>query len=147
MAIISSKPADHSNHRPAAEESAVDALLDVLQEAQQELPLDSAIAKGGRRSQKKKQEETTIAPEDKTNSELLKGDRIVEETQKQDEKIRPQTIQEYVGQKDLKDVLDIAIRAAKGRGEENPAATALQRRHAGRRDAECMAVRQGRGAA
>ena len=117
MAIISSKPADHSNHRPAAEESAVDALLDVLQEAQQELPLNSAIAKGGRRSQKKKQEETTIAPEDKTNSELLKGDRIVEETQKQDEKIRPQTIQEYVGQKDLKDVLDIAIRAAKGRGE------------------------------
>ncbi|MBC7517093.1 MAG: Holliday junction branch migration DNA helicase RuvB [Alkalinema sp. FL-bin-369] len=79
--------------------------------------MDSAIAKGGRRSQKKKQEETTIAPEDKTNSELLKGDRIVEETQKQDEKIRPQTIQEYVGQKDLKDVLDIAIRAAKGRGE------------------------------
>ena len=70
----------------------------------------------GRRSKAKPKEENLL-PTPETNSELLKGDRIVEETQKQDEKIRPQTIQEYVGQKDLKDVLDIAIRAAKGRGE------------------------------
>ena len=116
MAIISSKSADHSNSRPAAEESAIDALLDVLQEAQTELPLETLQTGKGRRSKAKPKEENLL-PTPETNSELLKGDRIVEETQKQDEKIRPQTIQEYVGQKDLKDVLDIAIRAAKGRGE------------------------------
>ena len=119
MAIISSKPADHSNRRPADEESAVDALLDVLQEAQTELPLEKMQTGKGRRSKAKPREETleNTKPEPETHSDLLKGDRIVEETQKQDEKIRPQTIQEYVGQKDLKDVLDIAIRAAKGRSE------------------------------
>ena len=119
MAIISSKSADHSNRRPADEASAVDALLDVLQEAQQELPLETMQTGKGRRSKAKPREETleNTKPAPETHSDLLKGDRIVEETQKQDEKIRPQTIQEYVGQKDLKDVLDIAIRAAKGRSE------------------------------
>ncbi len=49
--------------------------------------------------------------------ELLQPDRQPEETSKQDEKIRPQSLQEYIGQSDLKEVLDIAIQAAKGRGE------------------------------
>jgi holliday junction DNA helicase RuvB len=49
--------------------------------------------------------------------DLLQPDRQPEETTKQEEKIRPQSLQEYVGQKDLKEVLNIAIQAAKGRGE------------------------------
>ncbi|MCU0524929.1 MAG: Holliday junction branch migration DNA helicase RuvB [Elainella sp. Prado103] len=40
-----------------------------------------------------------------------------DETEKQEEKIRPQRLSEYIGQKDLKEVLDIAIRAAQSRQE------------------------------
>lgn len=40
-----------------------------------------------------------------------------EETNKQEEKLRPQTLDTYIGQKDLKQVLSIAIGAAKSRRE------------------------------
>jgi holliday junction DNA helicase RuvB len=50
-------------------------------------------------------------------NELLKPEPAPEETAKQDDTIRPQTLAEYVGQKDLKEVLDIAIKAAKVRQE------------------------------
>ncbi|WP_414858391.1 Holliday junction branch migration DNA helicase RuvB [Phormidesmis priestleyi] len=40
-----------------------------------------------------------------------------EENGKPEERLRPQKLSDYVGQKDLKDVLDIAIQAAKVRGE------------------------------
>ena len=40
-----------------------------------------------------------------------------EENGKPEERLRPQKLSDYVGQKDLKDVLDIAIRAAKVRDE------------------------------
>lgn len=46
---------------------------------------------------------------------LLQADSEPEEHGKQEEKLRPQSLKEYIGQKDLKDVLDIAIRAAKAR--------------------------------
>ena len=36
---------------------------------------------------------------------------------KQDDKIRPQRLAEYIGQKDLREVLAIAIKAAKSRNE------------------------------
>jgi holliday junction DNA helicase RuvB len=114
MAIISSK-------QPAAEppeESAVSSLVDLLSDVQAELPI--APAQKGRRGTTQKavaKAAETETTEKLTENELLKGDRSVEETQKQEEKIRPQSIKEYVGQKDLKDVLDIAIRAAKARGE------------------------------
>ncbi|MBF2000969.1 MAG: Holliday junction branch migration DNA helicase RuvB [Synechococcales cyanobacterium C42_A2020_086] len=48
---------------------------------------------------------------------LLKPDATLDETGKQEEKIRPQRLREYVGQKSLKEVLDIAIRAAQSRQE------------------------------
>jgi Holliday junction DNA helicase RuvB len=41
----------------------------------------------------------------------------LEETTKPDDRLRPQTLADYIGQKDLKDVLQIAIQAAKGRKE------------------------------
>lgn len=116
MAIISSKQS--ASELP--EDKAVSSLVDLLSDVQSELPI--APTQKGRRgtTQKatgKNSEPETPESETSTDNELLKGDRSVEETQKQEEKIRPQSIKEYVGQKDLKDVLDIAIRAAKARGE------------------------------
>jgi holliday junction DNA helicase RuvB len=49
--------------------------------------------------------------------DLLQPEAEPEERSKQEEKLRPHRIEEYIGQKDLKEVLDIAIKAAKGRGE------------------------------
>ena len=118
MAIISSKQPTPEKSAAAGMDVLVDTLIEVG-EVQAELPLDTKAQtpKKGRRSVKAKDDEWIEDSSPKTPDELLKGDRAVEETQKQEEKIRPQTIQEYVGQKDLKDVLDIAIRAAKARGE------------------------------
>lgn len=50
-------------------------------------------------------------------STVLQAEPEPEERSKLEEKIRPQSLMEYVGQKDLKDVLDIAIRAAQSRKE------------------------------
>lgn len=48
---------------------------------------------------------------------LLEPDAKPEEAGQQEEGLRPRKLSEYVGQKDLKDVLDIAIRAAQARKE------------------------------
>ncbi|CEJ44091.1 Holliday junction branch migration DNA helicase RuvB [Umezakia ovalisporum] len=52
-----------------------------------------------------------------TNENILQPQAATEEQGRQEESIRPQRFADYVGQKDLKDVLDIAIKAAKSRGE------------------------------
>ncbi|BCL34175.1 Holliday junction branch migration DNA helicase RuvB [Nostoc sp. MS1] len=48
---------------------------------------------------------------------ILQPEAAIDEQDKQEESIRPQKFADYIGQKDLKDVLDIAIKAAKSRGE------------------------------
>ncbi len=48
---------------------------------------------------------------------VLQPEAAIDEQGKQEESIRPQRFADYIGQKDLKDVLDIAIKAAKSRGE------------------------------
>ncbi|WP_016949144.1 Holliday junction branch migration DNA helicase RuvB [Anabaena sp. PCC 7108] len=48
---------------------------------------------------------------------LLVPEAAIDEEGKQEESIRPQQFADYIGQKDLKDVLDIAIKAAKSRAE------------------------------
>lgn len=48
---------------------------------------------------------------------LLQPQAAVDEQGKQEESIRPHRFDDYIGQKDLKDVLEIAIKAAKSRGE------------------------------
>uniref|UniRef100_A0A832H3J4 Holliday junction branch migration complex subunit RuvB n=1 Tax=Oscillatoriales cyanobacterium SpSt-402 TaxID=2282168 RepID=A0A832H3J4_9CYAN len=48
---------------------------------------------------------------------LLRPDAKPEEYGQQEERLRPRKLSEYVGQKDLKEVLDIAIRAAQARQE------------------------------
>jgi Holliday junction DNA helicase RuvB len=50
--------------------------------------------------------------------EILVPEQIIEDNQdSQEDNIRPQSLEEYIGQKDLKVVLKIAIDAAKARGE------------------------------
>jgi holliday junction DNA helicase RuvB len=63
------------------------------------------------------QADAAVKPTAKSRSKVLEAQSEPEEHGKQEEKIRPQSLQEYIGQKDLKDVLDIAIRAAKSRKE------------------------------
>lgn len=48
---------------------------------------------------------------------LLQPQAAVDEQGRLEQSIRPQSFAEYIGQKDLKEVLDIAIKAAKARGE------------------------------
>lgn len=48
---------------------------------------------------------------------LVQATTTSDETATSEEKIRPQRLADYIGQKDLKEVLTIAIQAAKGRGE------------------------------
>ena len=54
-----------------------------------------------------------------TNDELLTAQETPEDQQNipQEESIRPQSLGDYIGQKDLKEVLDIGIKAAKSRNE------------------------------
>jgi Holliday junction DNA helicase RuvB len=51
------------------------------------------------------------------DGDLLQPQAAPDEQDKQEESIRPQRFADYIGQKDLKDVLDIAIKAALGRSE------------------------------
>lgn len=62
---------------------------------------------------RKHRESAPAAPKEK----ILQKEATIDEQGKQEESIRPQKFADYIGQKDLKDVLDIAIKAAKSRGE------------------------------
>jgi holliday junction DNA helicase RuvB len=96
MAIISSKQPSNSKGKPD------------LDDVQAQIPLDAPAPAAAKKTTKKSEQ---------TDPDLLKPEKAPEETTRQDEKIRPQSIHEYIGQKDLKDVLDIAIRAARAREE------------------------------
>lgn len=50
-------------------------------------------------------------------TDLLLATAMADETENQEEGIRPQRLADYIGQKELKDVLEIAIAAAKARNE------------------------------
>ncbi|MEH1936118.1 MAG: Holliday junction branch migration DNA helicase RuvB [Nostoc sp.] len=62
----------------------------------------------------KQRRESVKAP---STDNILQPEAAIDEQDKQEESIRPQRFADYIGQKDLKDVLDIAIKAAKSRGE------------------------------
>ncbi len=64
--------------------------------------------------QPKQRRESAKAPEQEN---ILQPEAAIDEQGKQEESIRPQKFADYIGQKDLKDVLEIAIKAAKSRGE------------------------------
>ncbi|BAZ70194.1 Holliday junction DNA helicase B [Fischerella sp. NIES-4106] len=67
----------------------------------------------GGKQPKQHQEVAKPSPEEN----VLQPEAAIDEQGKQEESIRPQKFADYIGQKDLKDVLDIAIKAAKSRGE------------------------------
>ena len=52
-----------------------------------------------------------------TDVNLMTASATVEETENSEDKIRPQRLADYIGQKDLKEILNIAIAAAKARKE------------------------------
>ncbi|WP_414563199.1 MULTISPECIES: Holliday junction branch migration DNA helicase RuvB [unclassified Anabaena] len=64
--------------------------------------------------QPKQRQESAPKP---SHENILQPEAAVDEQGKQEESIRPQRFADYIGQKDLKDVLDIAIKAAKSRSE------------------------------
>jgi Holliday junction DNA helicase RuvB len=86
------------------------------------LPLEVAIPqeKPGNENFSKSDPESSSKPsarKERDAESLLKPEAETEEKSKQEERLRPQRLSEYVGQKDLKEVLDIAIKAAKVRKE------------------------------
>ncbi|WP_036479836.1 Holliday junction branch migration DNA helicase RuvB [Myxosarcina sp. GI1] len=56
-------------------------------------------------------------PSNRNEANLMSAQATVEETDNSEDKIRPQRLADYIGQKDLKGILNIAIAAAKGREE------------------------------
>lgn len=94
MAIISSKPTpnpDRPDSTPSPEASPKPSPATIVE-------VDRADAPAGKEP-------------------LLQSEAAPEEKSKQEERLRPHTLKEYVGQKDLKEVLEIAIQAAKARKE------------------------------
>ena len=57
------------------------------------------------------------AAKQKADEKLLQPEAAIDEQDNSEVGIRPQQFADYIGQKDLKDVLDIAMKAAKSRGE------------------------------
>jgi len=57
------------------------------------------------------------SPSPPPEENLLQGTPVKGETEKSEDKIRPRSLEEYIGQEDLKDSLKILIEAAKGRKE------------------------------
>ncbi len=68
-------------------------------------------------SPKVKSKQVSDPNKSKTEEELLVATVTEDEIEANEEKIRPETLAEYIGQKDLKEVLIIAIAAAKARKE------------------------------
>lgn len=82
-------------------------------------PEPSPSGKPGRRAKQTVQPDLPLVPAQPNTpaEELLQPERQPEDTGKSEEGLRPQRLAEYVGQKDLKEVLTIAIQAAQARQE------------------------------
>ena len=59
----------------------------------------------------------TPKPKPQAEPELMQAQANVSETESSEDKIRPQRLADYIGQKDLKGILNIAIAAAKNRND------------------------------
>lgn len=82
---------------------------------QSRLPLEETLNGHNGQSVEKKVARSVKSTADAGS--LLEPDAKPEEYGKQEEGLRPRRLAEYIGQKDLKEVLDIAIKAAKARKE------------------------------
>ncbi|NDJ16276.1 Holliday junction branch migration DNA helicase RuvB [Myxacorys almedinensis] len=107
MAIISSK-----KQSPEPDNS------DAAQSGNLPLSVESGSS-GGKPPKPPRTAAKQAEPEDRGRGRdaILKADSEPEEHGKQEEKLRPQRLADYIGQKDLKEVLGIAIQAAKARKE------------------------------
>lgn len=65
----------------------------------------------------KAKKKNTHFPKSETAENLLDSKAKPDETENNEDNIRPSRLDDYIGQKDLKQLLKIAIEAAKGRGE------------------------------
>lgn len=63
------------------------------------------------------EDQPSLSPPRRQDAALLQPQSQLEETGKPEESIRPQRLADYIGQKDLKEVLEIAIKAAQARQE------------------------------
>ena len=68
-------------------------------------------------NQEKKKREKLSKNDSSSESRLVSANTNKEETENQETRIRPQTLTDYIGQKELKKILNIAIAAAKDRQE------------------------------
>ncbi|NEQ70279.1 MAG: Holliday junction branch migration DNA helicase RuvB, partial [Symploca sp. SIO2D2] len=71
----------------------------------------------GKKQQGKKKKSRRNQSQTENDADLLQATANAEETGNQEEGIRPQRLADYIGQKELKGVLEIAIQAAKARNE------------------------------
>jgi Holliday junction DNA helicase RuvB len=76
-------------------------------------PQDSDPHQDNRLQELKRSRRSRVQPEE----DLLQSSAQPEESGRQEESLRPQRLADYIGQKALKEVLDIAIKAAKTRNE------------------------------
>lgn len=121
MAIISSKPQHpEPNSEPASEQGKTDRAINSLVK-----PLATPPVKSDKSESRSDRSESHSESHRSTNNDhptqsddtLLQPAAKPDEIGKQEERIRPQRLADYVGQKALKEVLDIAIRAAQSRQE------------------------------
>ncbi len=111
MAIISSRKTADAANEPDPQEG-----LETNAQASDPAPHPAKTAtpaKSGTPDPLRAAGPASPAPE----TDLLKPEAEPEERSKQEERLRPQAISDYIGQKALKEVLDIAIKAAKVRKE------------------------------
>lgn len=103
MAIVSSKSTGSNPHQQSNAQAGEEPLL--LASMPKTPPLDPT-------------DKALPEPHSQLSSDtLLEPRATLEESAKPEDHLRPQRLADYIGQKDLKDVLQIAIQAARGRGE------------------------------
>ncbi|MBW4467381.1 MAG: Holliday junction branch migration DNA helicase RuvB [Pegethrix bostrychoides GSE-TBD4-15B] len=112
MAIISSRP-QPSDSNSKALDSKAESLAESRVAQSQRQPTSTYNWKNERLAKL----DAKSADSSEVDETLLEAVAKPDELGKQEEKIRPQRLQEYIGQKALKEVLDIAIRAAQSRQE------------------------------
>ena len=122
MAIISSRPQPSDSNSKASDSKAESqanqsqANQSQANQSQQSEPSSLPNWKTERLAKLGSEANGTSEPVEADDT-LLKPAAKPDELGKQEEKIRPQRLSEYIGQKALKEVLDIAIRAAQSRQE------------------------------
>ncbi|MEM9215913.1 MAG: Holliday junction branch migration DNA helicase RuvB [Cyanobacteria bacterium P01_F01_bin.150] len=113
MAIISSKASPQPTPEPSCKSSSKQGQPSVEQSS---LPIPSSDPESASLSDGASLPATSQSPQS-AQASILQPDAQQDEKERQEDSLRPQRLKEYIGQKALKEVLDIAIKAAQGRKE------------------------------